>query len=291
MVALHFWVSPRMRIAKIDESADVVTFTDKTKRRPTNSFDESKFARYYVDNVREALTESGGWYLDRAEGILHYLPMPGETTAGTTVIAPHLPELLRVAGEPGEGKQVQYLTFRGLAFEHAEWYSTKEHVADGQASTAVPGAIYLAHARNCAIRNCEISHVSNYGMEIAAGCDAITIENNVVADLGAGGIRIGHKSNRTRVANNEISNGGISSTMPSACGLARAMRTPSPATTSIASSIPACSSAGFGATHPARRPETSSSSTISITSDRACSATWQASTHSASRQVPASATT
>ncbi len=208
VVAMHFWVSPRLQIAKVDETANLVTFTAKTKRRLTNSFDEGKFARYYVDNVREALTEPGEWYLDRAEGTLYYLPMPGETIAGTTVIAPHQPELLRVAGEPGQGSQVQYLTFRGLTFEHAEWYSTKENVADGQASIAVPGAVYLTHALHCTVRDCVVRHVSNYGIEVAAGCHDITIENNVVTDLGAGGIKIGHKSNRTRVANNEISNGG-----------------------------------------------------------------------------------
>ncbi len=208
IVALHFWVSPRMHIASVDESAKLAVFTAKTHRRLTNSFDQSKFARYYVDNVREALTEPGEWYLDRQEGTLYYLPMPGETPANSVVVAPQLPELLRIAGQADKGKQVEHLAFRGLAFEHAEWYAESQNVSDGQASIAVPGAVYLAHARNCTIRDCTVSHVSNYGVEVAAGGQNIIIEGNTVTDLGAGGVKIGHDSNRTRLINNDIGDGG-----------------------------------------------------------------------------------
>lgn len=208
VVVLHFWVSPRMQIASVDESANLVTFTRKTARRMTNSFDESKFARYYVDNVLEALSEPGEWYLDRQQGTLYYMPMPGETPDGSTVIAPVLPELLHVAGRPGDTAQVEHLAFRNLAFQHAEWYAAEKNVSDGQASIAVPGAVFIGQARNCSIRGCTVGHVSNYGIEVAAGCDQTIIENNVVHDLGAGGVKIGHGSNRTRLLNNEIGDGG-----------------------------------------------------------------------------------
>src|SRR5262249_56337577 len=35
-------------------------------------------ARYWVENVFEALDAPGQWYLDRPQGRLYYLPMPGE---------------------------------------------------------------------------------------------------------------------------------------------------------------------------------------------------------------------
>ena len=38
-----------------------------------------ELARYYVDNLFEALTEPGEWYLDRHRGKLFYIPLPGET--------------------------------------------------------------------------------------------------------------------------------------------------------------------------------------------------------------------
>lgn len=208
VVVLHFWVSPRLQVAEVDEAANLVTFTRKTHRRMTNSFDEKKFARYYVENVREALSEPGQWYLDRKEGTLWYLPMDGEDPARTSVVAPRLEQLLRIIGEPGDGKPVEHLAFRNLQFEHAEWYKPEANAADGQASMAVPGAVSLTHARDCAFSGCGVAHVSNYGIEIGAGCRNITVQDCAIRDLGAGGVKVGHQSSHTRLVNNEIGDGG-----------------------------------------------------------------------------------
>ena len=75
----------------------------------------------YVENVFEALDTPGQWYLDRPTGTLYYMPMPGETPDSATVIAPRLPQLVRVVGQPKGEKPVLNLDFEGLAFSHADW--------------------------------------------------------------------------------------------------------------------------------------------------------------------------
>ena len=56
-------------------------------------------AKYYVDNVLDAVTEPGDWYLDRGEGDLYYIPMPGEDMQSAQVHAPYADSLLRRADD------------------------------------------------------------------------------------------------------------------------------------------------------------------------------------------------
>jgi hypothetical protein len=212
VVVLHFWVAPRLQVAEVDETASLVRFTRKTHRRLTDSFRQDRFARYYVENVAEACTEAGDWYLDRSAGTLYYLPRPGETMAGTEIIAPRLSELVRIAGPPGPGpaesRPVAGITLRGLVFEHAEWYDPAELASDSQAAIKVPGAVVLENARACRLEGCAVRHVSNYGIEVRGTSRDVVIADNVVSDLGAGGIQIGHGSSSTTVCDNDIADGG-----------------------------------------------------------------------------------
>ena len=48
-------------------------------------------ARYWVENIVEALDTPGQWYLDRSLGRLYYLPLPGEDTAYMSPTAPASP--------------------------------------------------------------------------------------------------------------------------------------------------------------------------------------------------------
>jgi hypothetical protein len=63
------------------------------------AYGNRELARYYVDNLFEALTEPGEWYLNRETGRLYYLPRPGETPANTAIHAPRIDTFIRASGE------------------------------------------------------------------------------------------------------------------------------------------------------------------------------------------------
>ena len=65
--------------------------------------------RYLVENVKEALTQPGDWYLDRATfpWTVTYLPRPGEDLATAVIEAPQVAQLLSAANLPN-------VTFSGL---------------------------------------------------------------------------------------------------------------------------------------------------------------------------------
>lgn len=191
LVALQHWFETHLHIKELDEARRIVTFTS---RCISDLSDESNLlARYYLENVAEALTEPGEWYLDRKTGVLTYLPLMGETPETATVVAPTLDFLMLLLGSTGDGDKVRHLRFENLDFRYAEWNLPKENPGAVQAAFNVPGAIHLRGAEECALYGCTISRINQYAIEVQKG----SYHNRIIAcamhDLGAGGVKIGHE--------------------------------------------------------------------------------------------------
>lgn len=194
VVVLHYWIEERIPIKSFDERSNIVELLMKTVFALRDDF-RNRFARYYVENVFEALSKPGQWYLDRVSGKLYYVPLPGEEISSSQVVAPRLDYLVKVIGKPEMGHYVEHIMFRGLTFQHTEW----QYLLSPQAAQRVPGAIYLEGARFITIEGCKIEHIGGYGIEVRRGCSRIFILNNVFSDLGAGGIKIGEPNVPVRV--------------------------------------------------------------------------------------------
>ena len=229
VVVLHYWIEERMPVASYDPHTRQVVSTRYSMFALKDDF-VARYAKYYVDNVFEALTEPGEWYLDRNAGKLYYIPMPGETPEATEVYAPVADQLLKLAGDPDTNRYVEFVRFEGLVFEHADWReldvqaeadtgmpTTRKYAASPQAASQVPGAIVMTGARYCAIEDCAIRHVGFYGIELADGCLGVRIVGNDIGDMGAGGVKIngsdarGSLARRTgnnRITDNHIHDGG-----------------------------------------------------------------------------------
>jgi|GEM_PF-1093909 len=203
--AVTLWVEQRMWIESLDEKHRIVHLDRTSDYRLTDDGGPAG-ALYVVDNVFEELNEPGQWYLDRGEGKLYYLSMPGETPEQTEVIAPALTEVVRIEGRAD--RSVESLAFEGLTFAHNEWELPKNMAGSEQAAVDVPGALVLRHARNCWFDRCNIKHVGTYGLELAENCSDILFRGGEISDLGAGGVKIWHGCCRNIVSDNEIYAGG-----------------------------------------------------------------------------------
>ncbi len=220
-VLMHYWIEERLPKPALHPRTGWLSFGRRSHfvlyeshPKPDGTRDH---ARYYIDNLFEALTEPGEWYLSRETGRLYYLPRPGETPENTTIVAPRLHSFVRASGAVfGEtveridlhgARHLRGLEFRGLTFRHGDWYSplAERHqpTHDGlegqdlpmggspQAAIAVPGALLFRAARNCRVTDCTIEHVGLYALEFGAGCRDCSAVGNHLTDLGAGGIRAG----------------------------------------------------------------------------------------------------
>lgn len=208
VIALHFWVESHLPIAEIDESSHTVTFAAKSVFRLTEAHDRKQMARYYVENVFEALDAPGEWYLDRETGTLYYMPRPGETPENVAVVAPRLPQLIRLEGLSDGSRPVSDIELRGLTFRHTEWSLPPGNAGDVQAANSLPGALCLSRASRCSITDCRVDQVATYAVELRPGCEDCKVSGCELTDLGAGGIKIGHDTARTTVDNNDIGPAG-----------------------------------------------------------------------------------
>ena len=112
IVAFHYWVEERMPIASFEAATNTVVSSRKSIFALKDDVAQ-RFARYFVENVFEALSEPGEWYLDRNAGKLYYIPMPGETPQTAQVFAPRCRQLLKLVGKAEAEKYVEYLRFVG----------------------------------------------------------------------------------------------------------------------------------------------------------------------------------
>jgi len=211
VVVFNAWDELRFRIAKLDTDTRTVTFTG-SNNWPWGAWGQ-QLNRYYIENVREALTEPGEWYLDRKTGVLTYYPMPGEDMKKVELIAPLLNDLLSIRGE--KDRPVENLCLKGLAFRYAGWDLPKESYISIQAAVKIPGVIRIEGGRDCSIEDCDISRVGQYGIDIANGSN-ILIKGNSIHCMGAGGLKVGSGEGNT-ITRNHIYD--LGHTYPSAVGV------------------------------------------------------------------------
>ena len=211
LVILHRWLESRTRIHSFDERTGLVVMDRKTTMLPRDDHRDHRHegTEYYVENVFEALGEPGDWYLDRNANKLYYVPMPGEEPENTEVIVPVLSEILRLDGHPERDTKMELIRFEGIAFSHTEWTCPEDSATAGpQAAHRVPGSVILRNAHDCELRNCIISHVGTYGLELIDGCTDIGLLGCNISDLGGGGVKIWHGCRRNTVSDCEIGRGG-----------------------------------------------------------------------------------
>ena len=191
VVAVHYWVDEHMPLAAYDEETQLVTVAAKPWHNLIDDVEDDVCARYYIENVFEALERPGDWYLDRPEGKLYYVPASDQAIEGFEAVAPKHKHLLVIEGDPDSGRTVDHLRFEDLSFEHAaadtDDYQTH---GGGQAANTVPGAIQMTAARHCALENCRVAHVGGYAVELADGCSHVRVVGCEITDLGAGGIKL-----------------------------------------------------------------------------------------------------
>lgn len=186
VVAYLAWADIRMPIVKVDEASHTATLGSDP--RPSN---KEVDARYYIENVRDALDTPGEWYLDRAKHIVSYIPVQGEDMKRAVVVAPTLERLVSLEGDTQSGALVRNVVFRGLTFAYADWRVDAKGYADTQAAIGAPAAITAVGTVGLKMERCTFAHSGGYALSFGRGSKNNSLLASEVFDMGAGGIRIG----------------------------------------------------------------------------------------------------
>jgi len=213
LMAYHKWCITRRFITAIDTSANViVTIGEQLKSYsgwPNNT-------RFHLENFKAALDMRGEWFLSR-DGTLYYMPLTDEDMSKADVVAPVVEKLVVFEGKSEEGKFVQHIQLKGIAFHHNQSLLPRTGYYPFQAAFVTEAAIMADGARNITIEDCEVGHVATYGVWFRQGCRDCKLEHSYIHDLGAGGVRIGEgrirsdepsRTSHITVDNNIIRTGG-----------------------------------------------------------------------------------
>jgi hypothetical protein len=192
VVALLAWADFRLFIRSVNDTENVAVLSGEA--RPSNKEND---ARYYIENAPDGLDIPGEWQLDQRTGRLRYWAKPGEDMKKAEVVAPVLLGLVRLQGDFGAKRPVQFVTFRGLTFADTGWDMPPHGYADTQAAVGIRGDFFAEGATECVVEECVFTRLSGYAIELGRGCQRDRIIGNEVYDVGAGGIRLGEGGART----------------------------------------------------------------------------------------------
>ena len=206
VLAWEQFSTSKLRISCVDAANHIVYLTGPTgisQDRP--QFDGFNTGdRYLVENVRDALTQPGQWFLDRSTTpwTLTYLANPGEDPNKDVVIIPQLSQLLVASN-------LQYVTFKGLTFEHDNFTVPSAGDKSSELEPDVPAALSFQNSQHITFDSGTVTQISGTGLEfisctndtaspgycVSDHANGVTaddlIQNSAFYDIGALGIRIG----------------------------------------------------------------------------------------------------
>lgn len=208
VVVMTRWVESRLPVVSVDKKERVLNFGKRSV------FQLAAGDLYYVEGPLELLDQPGEWSLDSRLGKVYYFPRPGEKLSQFEAIAPLRSQVLRLDGEPAQGRFIEKVEFRGITFAHAEWYFPEEFYAGGdklvvwpppkpevggfaQAAIGVPGAVWGQGVKGALFDHCRFVNLGTYGMELGRGCTSNVIQHCEFAHLGAGGLKLGETAIRS----------------------------------------------------------------------------------------------
>lgn len=176
--------------------------------KPWNPVTEG--SRYIMYGYKSALDTAGEWYLDKAEGYVYYIPREGEDMSTAECMVPTLHQWLVVEGE--KGKPVKDIRFENLSFQYSAFRMPRNGNEPMQAAATVEAAVELERAENISFVNCEMMHTGGYALWLKSACRNNKVDHCYIADLGAGGIKIGvpvYTEDSTMVSRHNIVNNSI----------------------------------------------------------------------------------
>ncbi len=212
VLAWEQFSTSKLRISCMDTTNHIVYLTGPTafsQNRP--QFDGFNTGdRYLVENVQDALTQPGQWFLDRSTTpwTLTYLANPGEDPNKDTVIIPQVPQLLVASN-------LQYVAFNGLTFEHDNYIVPAAGDKSSELEPDVSAAVSFQNSQHIAFDSGTVTQTSGTGLEfisctsstaspsycVSDNANGVTandvIENSAFYDIGGLGIRIGEPYAKT----------------------------------------------------------------------------------------------
>ena len=180
---MHYWCDEHLPIHSIDTGTGRIEVSSPTAMR-------IRVDDYFVyENVKEALSLSGEWYLDRSEEKLYYIPEEGDTPESTVLYAGVNEKFFSITG-------AENISFQGIDFINSDWdyvngqftgnpYDAAHHLYGNikygavhpQAAFEVPAAVYVASSSEINFTDCLFKNISYTAIKF----DKASVDCNVTS--------------------------------------------------------------------------------------------------------------
>lgn len=193
---MHFWCDDLLPIHSIDKNTGRVE-TNKASAMTVRVDDN-----FIFENVKEALTLPGEWYLDRTEDKLYYIPEDGDTIENTTLYAAVTEQLITFTG-------AKNISFRGIIFINTDWdhidgkhtgipfpeshplYGNIEYGTDHpQAAYEVPAAILISSSDGINFTDCCFENIGYTAVKFEKASKNCNVESSLFNEIGANAVFI-----------------------------------------------------------------------------------------------------
>ena len=177
----HRWIC---EVVELDPAKRLLTFDnlgDRTEIKP--------LARYFLEDDRALLDAPGEFHLDRAEGVLYYIPLDGGDPNRNRIVRPVLHSLIRIEGVAPD-QPVRNVVLDGLLLQETDGFSPTLHPWThgwGQRDHAL---IYCRNTEGIAIVRCHLRNSGRNGILLPGANRNDRIESCLIERTGANGITI-----------------------------------------------------------------------------------------------------
>lgn len=193
---MHFWCEDLLPVHSIDKNTGKITASKLTAMK--TRVDDN----YILENVKEALSLPGEWYLDRSEEKLYYIPQEGDTLKNTVVYAGSNEQFFTI-------NNAQNISFQGINFKNTDWnhingihtgnpfekshplYKTIIYGAEHpQAAFEVPAAIYIVSSNGIDFTDCSFENISYSALKFEKASKNCNITSCLFNEIGGNAIFI-----------------------------------------------------------------------------------------------------
>jgi hypothetical protein len=155
----------KLRVSSIDTAKRTVYLTGPTTFSRSNFKQDGfqKQRRYLVENVEEALTEPGQWFLDHTVAgawTLTYLAKTGENPNFANVVIPQTPPPLVTTDK------LHHVTFQGLTFAYDNYTLPPKGHPGRELEIDIPPILSIQNSQYITFDSGTIEHISGTGLEI-----------------------------------------------------------------------------------------------------------------------------
>jgi parallel beta-helix repeat protein len=153
---------------------------------------------FYLSGIPSTFEKENEWYLDREKGVVYYIPAFGENQENLVGYVPCTGKTFEIFADDVRLVDLEIAYTRG-EYE-SKWERdmlTKVQVAcetiygaDIQSVCWAHGAITFQGVARSGVKNCYLHALGVHAIDILEGSSDIRIENNVIEDIGAGGVKV-----------------------------------------------------------------------------------------------------